>query len=76
MTLRKRRPISLGSDWTPKALLRKCREGKTGTKRVTSSVRRGDYRLSDVARFLIIILQPSHYPPASNRLPHTDLNQL
>ena len=46
MTLRKRRPISLGNDWTP--FSRECREGKSGTKLATSSARRGATGLSDV----------------------------
>ena len=44
VTPKKWRPISLENDWTPKALSRECREGKTGTKLTTSSARRGAYR--------------------------------
>jgi len=41
---------SVGTDRTPEALFsRACREGKTGTKAVTSSARRGALAMIDVA---------------------------
>ena len=49
---KKRRPLNLGLIGRQKRFSRACREGKTGTKAVTSSARRGALAMWDVAAWV------------------------
>ena len=53
MTPKKGRPLNLGLIGRQKRFSRACREGKTGTKAVTSSARRGALAMCDVAAWVI-----------------------
>ena len=52
MTPKKWRPLNLGLIGRQTRFWRACREGKTGTKAVTSSARRGALAMSDVAAWI------------------------
>ena len=52
MTPKKWRPLNLGLIGRQKRFSRVCREGKTGTKAVTSSARRGALAMWDVAAWI------------------------
>ena len=53
MTPKKRCPLNLGLIGRQKRFSRVCREGKTGTRAVTSSARRGALATCDVAAWVI-----------------------
>ena len=52
VTPKKGRPLNLGLIGRQKRFSRVCREGKTGTKAVTSSARRGALAMWDVAAWI------------------------
>ena len=60
VTQKKRRPVTLGRDWTPEALFARVPGGKTGTKAATSSARRGALAMIDVAASLNYHIARAH----------------